>query len=105
MKHTETVEEKQAARIVASGALLGRVPERLESQFHHMAWHAADGIVNEDTSLHSAGLSEYEAIENRIVDLMATAFELGYAQALLSLPNARGETREGMARDVRKHGA
>jgi hypothetical protein len=89
MKHTETVEEKQVARIVASGALLTRVPKRLESQFHHMAWHAADGIVNEDTTLHSAGISEYEAIESRIVDLMATAYELGYAQALLSRPKKK----------------
>ena len=89
MKHTETVKEKQAARIVASGELLDRIPERLESHFHHMAWHAADCIVNEDTTLKSAGIREYEAIENRIVDLMATAYELGYAQAVLSMPNIR----------------
>ena len=45
--------------------------------FQNLAWHGADEIINEDLPLGSANGIEFDAVEQRVLDLMLTAFQLG----------------------------
>jgi len=53
------------------------IPQRIIKVFQALAFDATDGIVCKDTDIQSCNGVVRSAIEKRLIDLMATAFELG----------------------------